>query len=301
MNNIPQEQNKQPILDLLAAQRQFYSDAKFWQAVNIIVVVVIAIILSILVPSYPSLNTCSSVWGIIIPLLDVSFLSPYQKLIQEKAAQIQQEFDCQVLEFNWGNLHCETPVEPESIIRATKRYKQNKSDYSDLENWYPVSIKPLPIHIARIICQRANIRWDASLRRRYGKGVVVALTSLTIIVILIGLVQGQTLKDSALTMIFPLLPIFLLGLRQYKEHNDAANRLDRLRERAETIIEDTLAKRVTPQDVEKASYSLQSQIYDNRRRSPLIFEWIYNRLKSDDEDLMNINAEALVQKFIHNP
>ena len=78
MNNIPQEQNKQPRLALLAAQRQLYSDAKFWQAVNIIVVVVIAIILSILVPIYPSLSIYSAVWGIIISLLDVSFLSPFQ-------------------------------------------------------------------------------------------------------------------------------------------------------------------------------------------------------------------------------
>ena len=301
MNSIPSEQNKQPRLDLLAAQRQLYTDAKFWQAVTIIIVVIVAIVLSILSPIYPLLSSYSAVWGIIFSLLDVSLFSPLQKLTQEKAAQIQQDFDCQVLEFNWDNLRCETPIELESVIRAAKRYKQNKSDYSALENWYPVSIKPLPIHIARIICQRTNVWWDASLRRRYSMGVVIFLISLTTIVILIGLVQGQTLKDSVLTIIFPLLPVFVLGIRQYKEHNDAANRLDRLRERAETIIEDTLAKRFTSQDIEKASYTLQSQIYDNRRRNPLIFEWIYNRLKGDDEDLMNINAKALVQKFIQNP
>ena len=40
MNNIPQEQNKQPRLDLLAAQRQLYSDAKFLQNTSIAAVVI---------------------------------------------------------------------------------------------------------------------------------------------------------------------------------------------------------------------------------------------------------------------
>jgi len=104
-----------------------------------------------------------------------------------------------------------------------------------------------------------------------------------------------------LAVIVPLQPIIILGVRQYIEHNETAARLDRLRIEAENILQEAIDKKLSQQDIEKASYSLQAQIYDNRRRSPFIFDWIYARSKSKDEKLMNVVAEDLVQQFIQKP
>ena len=192
MNNIPQEQNKQPRLDLLAAQRQLYSDAKFWQAVNIVTVVLVVVVSSILVAVFPSLAVYAAIWGAIATLLDVLFLSRLQKSIQEKAAQVQQDFDCQVLEFDRRSLHCGVDVEPELIIEASNKYKLKNLDYSALKDWYPIDIGQLPIHLARIICQRSNIWWDSNLRRRYSNRVISILLALIIIIFFIGLIGGLT-------------------------------------------------------------------------------------------------------------
>ena len=301
MNNIPQEQNKQPRLDLLAAQRQLYSDAKFLQNNSIIIVFIAVIVGSILVASFSQLAVYAALWGITATLLDLLFITPSQKSIQQQAAQIQQDFDCQVLNFDWANLHCGFRVEPELIIEASDKYKLKDPSCSALKDWYPISIEKLPIHQARIICQRSNISWDAKLRRRYSNWIVRVLVTLTVIVFLIGLIGGLTVTKFVLAIIMPLLPVFVLGLRQHGEHKQAADRLHRLREDADTIVYETINGKLTPQDIERKSYSLQAHIYDHRRRNPSVFDWLYNRMKTKDEQLMNKVAEDLVQQFIQKP
>jgi hypothetical protein len=301
MHNIPQEQNTQRRLELLAAQRQLYSDAKNLQMVSVIISVPVVIAWSILVALFPPLAVYSALWGIIATFLELLFFSRLQKTTQEKAAKIQQIFDCEVLEFNWASLNCGVRVEPETIIDASNRYKRKNPNLSKLQDWYPVSVGQLPIHQARIICQRSNVWWDAQLRRRYSKWILFILFSLTVIVLLIGLIGGLTLEKFLLAVLAPLTPAFVFGLRQYTEHTEAAVRLDRLRENAEALVQEVVSRRFTPQDLERESYSLQTQIYDNRRRSPLILDWLYSRLRNEDEEKMNKGAESLIQELIQNP
>ena len=301
MNNIPQEQNTQRKLELLAAQRQLYADAKNLQLVSVIIGVPVVIAWSISVAVLPTLAVYAGLWGIIATFLELLVFSRLQKSTQEKAANIQQIFDCEVLQFNWVNLNCGIRVEPESIIDSSNRFNRRNRNYSTLQNWYPISVGQLPIYQARIICQRANIWWDAKLRRRYSKWIIVILITLTIVVFLIGLVGGLTLEKFLLAVLAPLVPAFVLGLRQYTEHNEAADRLDRLRENSEILLQNIVSKKLTQQDLELESYSLQTQIYDNRRRSPLIFDWLYSRLKRTHEEQMNKGAEALVQDLTRSP
>ena len=301
MNNIIQEQNTPRKLDLLAAQRQIYSDAKNLQVISLIIGVPVVVVWSVFVAIFPQLAVYAGCWGIFATFLEILVFSGLQKAAQQKAAKIQQIFDCEVLQFNCENLNCGIRVDPESIIDASSRYKRKNSDYSSLQNWYPISVGQLPIYQARIICQRCNIWWDAKLRRRYSKWIIIILIVLAIIVFLIGLVGGLTLEKFLLAVLAPLTPAFVLGLRQYTEHNEAATSLDRLRENADTLVQRVINKKLTQQDIEIESYSLQAQIYDNRRRSPLIFDWIYSILRRKDEEQMNKGAESLVQELTQIP
>ncbi len=300
MNNICQNQNTQRALELLAAQRQLYSDAKKLQTISIVIVVPVVIVWSILVAIFPKLAVYAALWGTAALLLELLIFSRLQKSTQEKAAKVQQIFDCEVLQFNWENLNCGIRVEPELIVDASNRYKQKNSNYSSLQDWYPIIVEQLPLHQARIICQRSNVWWDAKLRRRYSKWIVIILIALTVAVFLIGLVGGLNLEKFLLAVLAPLMPAYILGLRQYVEHNEAANRLDRLRENAEILVQKAVNKRLTQHDLEMESYSFQTQIYDNRRHSPLSFDWLYSRLRREDENQMNKGAETLVQELLHN-
>lgn len=298
MNNIPQEQNTLQRLTLLAAQRQLYSDAKNLQMISLIISVPVVIIWSLLVAFFPQLAVYGALWGIIATFLELLLFSQLQKSTQEKAAKIQQIFDCEVLQFNWPTLNCGVRVDPETIIDASDRYKNINSNFSKLQNWYPVGVGQLSIEQARIICQRANVWWDAQLRRRYSQWIINSLILLSTIVFLLGLSGGLTLEKFILAVLAPLTPAFVFGLRQYTEHREAATRLDRLREDAEALVQQVISKRYTSQDLERESYSLQTQIYDNRRRSPLILDWIYSKLRNKDEERMNRGSESLIQELI---
>ena len=344
MNSIPQEQNAHRKLDLLAAQRQLYSDAKRLQMLSVIISVPVVIVWSILVALFPLLAVYAGLWGIVVTFLELLVFSRLQKSTQEKAAKVQQIFDCEVLQFDWVSLNCGIRVEPETIIDASNRFKHKNPNCSNLPDWYPVSVGRLPISQARIICQRSNVWWDSQLRRRYSNWIVIILVALTTTVLLIGLIGGLTLEKFLLAVLAPLIPAFVFGLRQYTEHNEAATRLDRLRENAEAliptvrtilnrqrwnagfsiiteantnggmrvsasasknvrsiVIQEVINGRFTSQDLERESYGLQTQIYDNRRRSPLFFDWLYSRLRRKNEEQMNRGAESLVQDLTQKP
>jgi hypothetical protein len=302
VNNIPQEQNTQRKLDLLAAQRQLYTDAKKLQMISVIICIPVVIGWSIIVALFPLASVYAGLWGILVTFLELLVLSRLQRSTQEKAAKIQQIFDCEVLQFDWTSLNCGIKIDPETIVDASERFKRKNANRSnELQNWYPSSVGQLPLPQARIICQRSNVWWDSQLRRRYSNWIVIILATLIAIVFLISLIGGLTLEKFLLAVLVPLTPAFVFGLRQYTDHNDAASRLDRLRNSAEFLVQEVIKGRFTQQDLERESYSLQAQIYDNRRRSPLIFDWLYSRLRRKDEEQMNRGAESLIQELTQSP
>ena len=301
MNTIPQEQITQKQLERLAAQRQLYSDAKRIQAVLITLSVPCVIVLTLLAAVFPKLQVYVAFWGILVTLLDIVIFTPRQKSLQGKAAKIQQLFDCDVLQIDWSKLNSGNRPEPEVVVEASARHKRIDPNYSKLQNWYPVSVGQLPIHLARLICQRSNCWWDAALRRRYAVLGIVTIVALTVIVFLVGLIGGLTLEKFFLVVLAPLIPTVVFGIRQYIEHTEAAARLDRLRERSEELCSQAMRGRLTLQEVTEESYKLQNEIYDNRRRNPMIFNWIYRRLRRQQEEQMNRGAEELVEEALRTP
>jgi len=301
MNTIPQEQSIQKQIERLAAQREIYSDAKKIQGVVITLSVPCVIVLILLAAVFPKIQVFVAFWGIIVTLLDIVVFTPRQKSLQEKAAKIQQLFDCDVLQMDWSKLNSGNRLEPEAVAEASSRHKRIDPNYSKLQNWYPVSAGQLPIHLARLICQRSNCWWDAQLRRRYAVFGLVTIVGLTVMVFLVGLIGGLTLEKFFLVVLAPLIPAVVLGIRQYIEHTEAAARLDRLKERSLELWNEAIKGRLNPQEVTEESYKLQNEIYDNRRRNPLIFNWIYSHLRRQQEEQMNRGAEELVEEALRNP
>lgn len=234
-------------------------------------------------------------------LLEQAIFSHSQKNLQEKAAKIQQLFDCDIFELDWSQLCSGSRPEPELVVSSAAKYRKKDPNYLNLKDWYPVSVAQLPIHEARLICQRSNIWWDAKQKLRYCKLILFGLIAITIIVFLVGLVGGLTLEKFVLAIVIPLLPAFIFTIRQYIENKQAATRLDNLRENSENIWQQVINRRITPQELERESYILQNQIYDNRRLSPLIFDWLYYRLKKQNEVEMNKGAETLIKELLQSP
>lgn len=293
MNQIPQRQNEPKQLQRLAAQRQLYSDAKSVFTAQIILAAPLAIVWALFVAANPAFKSVAAFWGIGVALIDFLWLTPRQKRLRENAAKIQEVFDCDVLDLPANDLKAGKKPDPEFIREYADRFAGTVPTYETFRNWYPPGVGTVDLDIARIICQRANCWWDAKQRRTYAGWIIAAVTVALIATVLIGVLGRFTVDQFLLAVIVPLFPTLILGARQYAEQMEAANRLDRLKEHAERLWESIFAH---PKDCELVvkSRTLQDEIFENRKRSPLVFDWIFKRLRNDYEAQMNHGAEELV-------
>ncbi len=298
MNAIPETQNTPRQLDRLAAQRQLYSDGKSILVAQIILSVPCVIVLSFLVAGFPevhALKTVAAAWGAVLTVLDIAYFSNRVVALRERGAKVQELFDCDVLQLEWRDLKAGHRPDAEAIMQSSSEYKCKDPECSSLRDWYPVGVGRLPIHLARIICQRANCWWDAQLRRRYADYVLAGLVALAAVVLIVGFVGGLTLDKFFLAVALPLMPALVWSARQRKEHREIAAAIDRLKEHADKLWAKALSGKASSEELTIESRNLQDEIYDRRRRSPLIFDWIYKRLRRSHEEQMNQSAELMIE------
>lgn len=293
MNSIPEKQNEEFQLRRLAAQRQLYSTAKRIFSWQVIAGGPTTVGLAFMAFAFPSIKSYAALWGILVSLSDLTWLTPWQKRLRTSAAQIQEQFDCEVLDLPWNDMKVGRPPHPELVAEQADKYSRWSTSMPSLVDWYPKEVGSIPLPIARLICQRQNCWWDANQRRRYALAVVGSVLVVFLLVLVLSMREGLTIEGFLVGVLVPLAPALLLGYRQFTEQTEAANRLDSLREHAERLWADALAG--VPQSVITArARILQDEIFDNRRRSPLVFDAAFKHLRADFELLMNQGASHYI-------
>ncbi len=285
-------------IEHLAAQRQIYSTAKRVYLMQFILSVPLAVFWSLLVLAHPSLKAYAAWWGLFVALLDVGFTTPQQKRLRQQAATIQEVFDCEVLQLQWRDLKAGAKPGPEFIADADARYRRKEPEYAPLKDWYPAVVSQVPLSIGRIICQRCNCWWDAELRQRYSAWAAWATIGVVAGMFLLSLVRHLTLQEIAFGIVTPIVPVLIFGLREYRDNNETAVTLRRLQTHAEDLWKKALAGKKTAEELELDARNLQDEIFDLRRKSPPILDWIYEKLKSNQENLMVKGADELVNEAL---
>lgn len=269
-------------------------------AAEMLVTILAPIILGIVTVLNPNVKPIAAVTSIAIALVVNFFLIPYQRHVRTLAARVQESFDCDVLHLPWNTLLTGGQPDPETIIRAAAVFKAkngSQNPYEGLKDWYPVKVGELPMHLARIVCQRANCRWDAQLRRRYSS-LVAVITVLGVFIAAVVTVQQGLGVDALVVAVLIVLPLLIFGPRQYQEHMRAANSLDKLKAHAEVLWSRGLDSSTSIVELESDSRRLQDEIFRNRSSNPMIFNWLYNYLKRSQEEEMQLGASELVQRAL---
>jgi len=299
-NSIPEDQIVPHQLDRLAAQRYLYTKAKYILMARMILAIPIPLAWSIAVAFWPSLQVYAALWGMTVSLVDASALTALHRSWKELAAKIQEQFDCDVLQMPWADVKVGSRPDLETIAEASAKYKRTHPDDSDLKDWYPPSVREIPLSLARLVCQRSNCRWDATLRRRFTTLVAATIGALIFLVMLMSLIGGLSLEKFVLAVLAPLMPTILWGIREYREQREAADRADRLKDHVQKLWDNAVKGHLSPNQLDGESRELQNVIYDHRRSSPLIFDWIYNRLRTGQEVKMNRAAKGLVEEVLRS-
>jgi hypothetical protein len=289
------EQNKDRQLQRLAAQRKLYSTAKRIFGWQLFLSGLLTVIFAFFVVFDPSLKVLAVSWGILITLIDIFWLTPWQNRLKDSAARIQELFDCDVLELSWNDLKAGKRPDPELIKEQSEEYAKKPLKNAPLENWYDhPEIDDLPIYVGRIACQRTNCWWDAKQRRSYATYVILIVTLIFIIVFGLSTKYGFSMENFILKVLVPLSPVLLLGIRQYREQTDSANRLDKLKDYSESLWKDALSKK-SKLELTTKSRNLQDELLEHRRKSPPIFDFIFKRLRNSYNDKMNFGLDELIR------
>lgn len=213
----------------------------------------------------------------------------------EAAARVQEKFDCDVLNMKWDSIRVGSPEPNELVLEQATRYTLWAKKMPPLTDWYPRIVGRVTLPLARLICQRTNCWWDAKQRRHYAVAMAGLLLACTIVVFWAGLAVKLKMTELILVVILPMLSTVKVAHQQWTEHREAADGLDRLRERVERVWKDALADANNP-GLDDEQRALQGEIFDCRKRNPPVFDFIFKRLRDSQESQMNFGAGHLVSE-----
>jgi hypothetical protein len=286
------EQNKIDRLELLYAQRLFYARAKLYQNLFAFMALLLPAASVTLGASIPAIRPFLGFASILILLLDVWVISPRQREDCKRGAKVQEQFDTEVLQLDWNPLVAGNRVDAEDV-REIARGPIPEAEKQRLENWYEPVFSSLPLPIGRLLCQRTNITYDIRVRRAYASILLAAAVLLVVVLTAVGLLKGLTVNELILTLYLPVLPFATFVLREHRKQGDTVESLTTLKAEVEKTWDKAL-RGASFVELTAAARALQDAIYRHRATNPLVFDWLYNRLRGRNESLTRHAAEKLV-------
>jgi len=292
MNQINVLQNRDEQIALLRAQRVFYGRAKVQQTIFIVFAILLPTISLMVASAHPESKPYLALAGVIFLLLEVGLFSKLQKENTKRGARTQEQFDCCVLDLEWNQFVCGSRVDIEDIHAVVAQGIPQRHVY---ENWYEPDVAKLPINIARIICQRTNVTYDARVRKWYAACLLWSVIVLGIVLILIGTLKGFPFSEIVLSVIVPFVPLMNFALREHRKQSDTIDSLATLKSEVEKLWSKAMKNPAAP-ELSNEARTLQDAIYRNRVSNPLVYDWIYRLNRKKNEGLASIGAKELVKE-----
>jgi hypothetical protein len=296
--SIPERQNTDAQVNLLAAASTVYGRAKRLMALQLALTVPGALACSLVMAWQPSLKIWTTFFSVTVALLDTLWLSRAQARLKKRGATLQQMFDCNLFGLPWRPLRCGKPVASEDVLADAKKHLTRPDARDALLDWYPKEAGELPWPLARRVCQRATLRWDLRQRDRVRGALTATLSVLAAAVFLIALLRGNTVEQMILTVYVPLAPAVLWTLREILAQRDAIQADERDLAHVESLWSQAITGKLTETELLEQSLLVQDALFDARSRSPLVFNWVYRLLQKRQQEQMEHKARELVDEAL---
>lgn len=305
MDNIGQSivarENQPRNIERLAAQKEMYFQAKrlfLWQFIITVFITVVLTFVGLALPYFGSTfdwNWVRGGYGVIVAVLDLFLMSHFINQLRQKAASVQELFDCDVLDLEW-NKECvgEKPL-PEDIKKYADKHLRRVKNYNKLQTWYAATISEVDGIAAKVICQRSNFSYDSAIRRSFLYGVVGISIAIIIICLFIGLILNVGTRTLVTAAALPVLPVLSFLGKLAREHLTSMKNLDGLKSSVTSLWTEVLSGTAT--NVETRLRRIQDKIYSNRKSSPLIPEWFYDWKRPGLEHQMYYGVDELVDQY----
>jgi hypothetical protein len=298
---IIEKENQQKNIERLAAQKEMYFTAKRLFFAQFIVTVVITIALALAAValsafrSTTDLNWVRGSYGVMAAIVDLFLLNHFINQLRQRAAAIQELFDCDVLDLEWNNVCVGEKPKPEEIKKYADKHLKRVKSYDKLKTWYAETIKEVDGAAAKVICQRSNFAYDSTIRKSFLYWLVGIALAILVVVVVISLAINEQTRAVVSMSLFPILPILVFLGKLAKEHHGSLHNLESLKSSIVSLWSDVL--KGTARDVDTTIRQIQDKIYQNRKSSPLIPEWFYDRKRPGLEEQMYYGVDDLVEQY----
>lgn len=294
-NEIAERQNMEPALRQMRARQWTYTVAKRLMIAQIVLTVGVPAVLAISTLIAPTFRPYAAAISLIILLIDTALLDRWYKKLLQKGAKFGEAFDCLVLGLEWNDFVAGEKPEPEDLSSAARKWGTTRTD-DGLKDWYPSAAAQMPVDLGRIVCQRANLRYDSQLRRSYGRIICGTAFFVVMVIFFVGLSQRLTLPDWVLALT-PAAPLISWTAREYFRQLDAANKLDELIKHAGKLWNKASDGAGDAVSFYQEARELQNAIYLRRATSPLVLPLVYKMKRPSLEDEMKEAATDFLDEY----
>lgn len=297
-NQIPVRQDEEVQLKLLRARTRTYMVATRLMVLQLCLTVLVPVVGAFWGAAEPQVRPYFTLLALMVLLLDPLWIDRQYKATLKRAAKIAEQFDCTVLEIGWNPFVVGDRVEAEDIHRSATKYKSGHDD-SQLTGWYPKAAGGVPLHLARFICQRTNLRYDSELRRHYASILAGLAVAVAAIVVVLGIVQQLTLQEWVLNIAL-LSPLLSWSIREFYRQRDTADQQQDLMKSAKKLWERCLEVDGIEDEATVKAREFQDAIYARRVSSPLVIPLVYKFLRPGLEDEMNEAASDFLAQYLQS-
>lgn len=290
-DTIPSRQNAPANLELVAAASKSYALGKMFWYVQILLVLTSATVGPVVATLWPTQRVWIALAAVAISLLDLIVLEPLIAAFRTCGAKIQEEFDCKVLDLKRDPFATGKTPSHEAIIRLARWYRRSDPEGKDIRNWYPPITGEIKVELGRLVCQRANTAWDASLRRE----VCFIIAGTVTLVVFGGVVTAvgfqMTTEAWLLSLVVPILPLFVRGWKECSAHKTFAEHSNNLRRYVDELWPDAINGGDSSQRLSSEARGIQTQLFRRRAAAPFV-PTRYFKLRHDDHEHEMLQAAA---------
>lgn len=286
-NKINLKQNEECSIQMLAAQREVYEEAKRYEKLVVIFSILLPVISAIMNDFFKDNVTLTVVTYIVSVVSLFIGLFFRRKINKEKslAANIQLQFDMYVYQLPWDkDLFGERKDLNDTIAEKASKHLTNKERRNKLVDWYRPEVAKYDYLNSIAFSQKENLSWDSRLRRRYKWGSIILIVIISVIILGSGIAIQDSLEGILLKLIF-IAPLVCWLWDTILSLNDDIDRLKHLKSK---LDEQLTIKRLKV---------IQKDITEHRKNCRSIPRWFYNRFREKDE-IIQKNVDIVNQSNV---
>jgi hypothetical protein len=291
-------QNSSDNIHRLAAQKQLYFDGKslfLWQFTLSVPVTILLGLAKVLLSTFFKIDIAwlTTAFGAVLSTFEFFILTSSISSRKTNAARIQEAFDTSIYGMPWNEITVGSHPQTETVNQYYRKFKQRDTTgekMSKLFDWYPIEASGAPLFKGILICQKANVHYDFSLREKFISMIRASTITTFLLLFVFSLIENITIRSVLSQVLLPFLPILTIAFKLTQEHNKSIKNLTELRQHMDKHVAQADAGNTLSMDILRR---LQDMIFLNRKDSPLIPEQYYDRLRDTLENEMHDNAASL--------